>query len=96
MYQFIISAGATFLCAFTSLAQYLQLTLLSKLFTLQAYIYFVVKAFSFLIQMFGFFMNLVVPITIDKCPEWYHPPQISSSPLLNNVILLLLFTIPHR
>ena len=78
------------------MAQYLQLTLVSKLLASPAYTYSVVKALPSPMQMIGFFTNLVVPITIDKHPEWYHPPQISSSPLLNNVLLLLLFTIPHR
>ena len=78
------------------MAQYLQLTLVSKLLASPAYTYSVVKALPSPMQMIGFFTNLVVPITIDKHPEWYHPPQISSSPLLNNVLLLLLFTIQHR
>jgi len=41
-------------------------------------------------------MNLFGLITIDRSPEWHHPPQISSSPILNNLLLVLFFTVQNR
>ena len=49
-----------------------------------------------LLQMCGFFTNLLSPITVDKSPEWHHPPQITSLPVLNNVLLVLIFSVLHR
>ena len=44
--------------------------------------------------MIGFF-NKLSPLNVDEGPEWHHPPCIAGSPPLHNLMLLLLFTVPH-
>ena len=51
---------------------------------------------SFLLQMGGFFMNLVFPITVDGSADWHHPPRIFSSPLFHNLVILLALPLQHR
>ena len=54
------------------------------------------KDFSFQNIFFLSDMKAVVPITVDHSPDWHRPPRISQHPLLNNLLLFLLFCLSHR
>ena len=47
-------------------------------------------------QMLGFIMDKFVPVSVDHSPKWHTHLRLEHWPFLNNLILLLLFSLVHR
>ena len=49
-----------------------------------------------LMQTMFFQLDIFVPVTVEYSPPWHEPPSLSSSPVINDALLLALFYGSHR
>ena len=43
-----------------------------------------------------FQLEVFVPVTVEHSPPWHKPPSLSSSPVINDALLLALVYASHR